>query len=98
MRENLGEIKFNEHGLSDSGLQRFVDDKMRQWLKSEGLAEGPTDYEVSFFDEDVLGEVSCMIAVHCGSKSWRSWESADNPRTAFFRSIENLHGDSELEH
>lgn len=88
----MGQVKFNERSLND-GLQRFVDENIRRWLMAQNIGPDPTDYEVAFFDEDTLGEVSCLITVNSGARLWRSWETATNPRLAFNRSLEHLHPD-----
>ncbi len=89
MRESAGQVKFNERNLNDR-LQRFVDEKIRHWIENHEPYENPTDYEVAFFDEEALGEISCLIVVQSGAKMWRSWETASNPRLAFSRSLEQL--------
>lgn len=97
MYDSLGMVKFNERILNDR-LQRFVDEHMRQWLRDQGIEieSEPANYEVSFFNEDVLDEVSCLITAQSGSRSWRSWETAPNARLAFGLSLERLHLDTQL--
>ncbi len=89
MHDSLGSVKYNERTLHDR-LSRDVDEKMRHWLRERRLDEGPSGYEVSFFDEDILEEVSCLIMVQARNRRWRSWETAPNARQAFILSIERL--------
>ena len=90
--EASGHVTINERNPTDK-FQRFVDEKIRHWLKKNDFQDGPIEYEVAFFDEDVLGEVSCMIVVQNGARMWRSWETAENPRMALSKSMEHLQND-----
>ncbi len=87
---SFGHVTINERNPS-SRFSRFVDERMKDWMRDylDDLPE--TDYEVSFFDEDPLGEISCLVIVQSGETLWRAWESADNPRTALKRSLHHLH-------
>ncbi|HVK61079.1 MAG TPA: hypothetical protein VM432_05995 [Bdellovibrionales bacterium] len=89
MREPQGHITVNEH-VPTQRFHRFVDEKVKDWLRDHGFEDQPSEYEVAFFDEDVLGEVSCLVVVQSGEQMWRSWETADNPRAALSRSLEHL--------
>ena len=86
----LGHITFNERN-PNSRLNRFVDERMREWMRDHLDVLPETDYEVSFFDEDPIGEISCLVIVQSGETLWRAWQSADNPRMALKRSLEHLH-------
>lgn len=91
--ENIGRVSVNEKN-PPSRLQRFVEERVKQWLASQDLLNAsPTDYEVNFFDEDVGGEVSCLITVQAGETQWRSWETGESPQAALNRSLENMHVD-----
>lgn len=92
MREPVGHITVNER-IPSQRFHRFVDEKIKDWMKDHNLEEQPAEYEVAFFDEDPLGEISCLVVIHSGKQLWRSWETADNPRLALYRSIEHLHND-----
>jgi len=92
MREPVGHITVNER-IPSQRFHRFVDEKIKDWMKDHNLEEQPAEYEVAFFDEDPLGEISCLVVIHSGKQLWRSWETADNPRLALHRSIEHLHND-----
>ncbi len=87
--ETSGHVTINER-MPTQRFHRFVDEKIREWIRENGLDTKPVDYEVAFFDEDPLGEVSCLIVLNAGGQLWKSWETADNPRVALRRSIENL--------
>ena len=71
-------------------FHRFVDEKVRSWIRDQGLRENDFDYEVAFFDEEPLGEVSCLIVLQSADHMWRSWETSDNPRFALLKSLEHL--------
>ena len=89
---SFGHVTINERNPS-SRFNRFVDERMKDWMR-DYLDDLPdTDYEVSFFDEDPLGEISCLVIVQSGETLWRAWESADTPRTALKRSLHHLHTD-----
>ncbi len=90
MPEQMGHITVNER-VPSQRFNRFVDEKIKDWMREHALGEDSTDYEVAFFDEDSIGEVSCLVVIHSGDHLWRSWESADNPRIALRRSLERLH-------
>jgi hypothetical protein len=89
-----GHITVNEHAPSQR-FHRFVEEKVRDWMREREITDQNTEYEVAFFDEDSLGETSCLIVVQQGENLWRAWETADNPRLALSRSLENLHIDSD---
>ena len=121
--EAIGHVTVNER-IPSQRFHKFVDEKMKDWMidhihqgeqaadlpfpQTNSLHLGGTDYEVSFFDEDPLGEISCLVVVQSGDTMWRAWESADNPRSALSRSLEHLHtaeidengdnGDDQLPH
>ena len=95
--EQLGHVTVNEHVPTEK-FNRFVDEKVKAWIADHQSAtndDQPSEYEVAFFDEDTLGEVSCLVVIHCGGQLWRSWETGDNPRTALARSLETLVVDDE---
>lgn len=87
--EASGRVTVNEH-MPSQRFHRFVDEKIRDWMEAHQLTGRPLDYDVAFFDEDPLGEVSCLIVINASGHLWRAWETADNPRVALSRSIENL--------
>lgn len=87
--ELIGHVTVNEH-MPTERFQRFVEEKVKDWIKDHGFDHQRSEYEVAFFDEDALGEVSCLVVVQVGDQMWRSWETADNPRAALSRSIEHL--------
>jgi hypothetical protein len=89
MRELNGHITVNEH-VPTERFHRFVDEKVKDWLKDHGFENTASEYEVAFFDEDVLGEVSCLVVLQLGDQMWRSWETADNPRAALTRTLDHL--------
>lgn len=89
MQEPTGHVTVNER-VPTPRFHRFVEEKLKDWMRDHGLVEGHTEYEVAFFDEESLGEVSCLVVIHAGDSLWRSWETADNPRVALARSLENL--------
>ncbi len=88
MVEQNGHVTVNER-IPSQRFHRFVDEKMKDWINDNEMLDN-TEYEVAFFDEDSLGEVSCLIVLQSGDRMWRAWESADNPRAALKRSIESL--------
>jgi hypothetical protein len=96
MAEQMGHVTVNEHVPTEK-FNRFVDEKVKTWIADhQGSGdEQPSEYEVAFFDEDPLGEVSCLVVIHCGGQLWRAWESGDNPRIALAKSLENLTIDDE---
>lgn len=49
---------------------------------------------MAFFDEDSIGEVSCLVVVQAGGQMYRAWETADEPRLALKRSLEHIKSDS----
>ena len=81
MREHLNGSNFGSHTDREVSIEASASE----------IAFNETDYEVSFFDEDPLGEISCLVVVQSGETLWRAWESADNPRAALSRSLEHLH-------
>ena len=88
--ESCGRITINERN-PNSRLNRYVDEQMKDWMRDHLDALPETDYEVSFFDEDPIGEISCLVIVQSGETLWRAWQSADNPRMALKRSLQQLH-------
>ena len=94
--EANGHVTVNER-MPSQRFHRFVDEKIRDWMHNHHLDDKPADYEVAFFDEDPLGEISCLVIINSGGQLWRSWETADNPRIALRRSIDNLRSESERE-
>lgn len=91
--ETVGKISVNEKNPT-SRLQRYVQERIKLWLDSQDLdKQTPSDYEVAFFDEDAIGEVSCLITVQAGETQWRSWETGESPQAALNRSLENMHID-----
>jgi hypothetical protein len=86
----MGHVTVNEHAPSEK-FNQFVDEKVRNWIGDhEGADVQQSDYEVAFFDEEMIGEVSCLVVIHCGGQLWRAWESGDNPRSALQRGLEQL--------
>lgn len=96
MRDPVGHVTVNER-IPSQRFSRFVDEKIKDWMHDHNLADAPSEYEVAFFDEDPLGEISCLVVIHSGENLWRSWETADNPRLALRRSLESLRSESERE-
>lgn len=96
MIEPNGHVTVNER-VPSQRFNRFVDESIREWMRDQGLDDEPSEYEVAFFDEDPIGETSCLIVVQVGGELWRSWETADNPRVALQRSLEQLKRDREAE-
>jgi hypothetical protein len=74
-------------------FHRFVEEKVKDWIREHDISATEADFEVAFFDEEALGETSCLVIVHSGDHLWRSWETADNPRTALSRSLDHLRED-----
>jgi hypothetical protein len=93
MREPSGHITVNER-LPSNRFTRFVDEKIKNWMKDHHLEDDRSEYEVAFFNEDTIGEISCLVVIHAGNAMWRSWETADNPQLALRRSIERLEPES----
>lgn len=96
MRDPVGHVTVNER-IPSQRFHRFVDEKIKDWMKDHQLEDAPAEYEVAFFDEDPLGEISCLVVIHSGEHLWRSWETADNPRLALRRSLEHLNPTDEEE-
>jgi hypothetical protein len=94
MLDSSGQITINERSPSHR-FHRFVDEKVRNWMKGNELVNDAAEYEVAFFNEEVIGEVSCLVVIHSGATHWRSWEAASNPQLALRRSLEHLHVDSD---
>ena len=94
MADQTGHITVNER-VPNERFNKFVEEQVRGWVREHAISEDATDYEVAFFDEDQLGEVSCLVVIHNGEHLWRSWQSADNPRIALRRTLERLHEDFE---
>ncbi len=95
MAEQMGHVTVNEH-IPTEKFNRFVDEKVQNWIGDHESAEGQlAEYEVAFFDEEALGEVSCLVVVQCGGQLWRSWQSGDNPGTALKRSLKQLSVDDD---
>jgi len=90
MQDSIGHVTVNER-VPTQRFHRFVEEKLKDWIRDHGLSEQhDLEYEVAFFDEESLGEVSCLVVIHAGDNLWRSWETADNPRIALARSLENM--------
>lgn len=89
MQEPHGHVTVNER-VPTQRFHRFVDEKVRDWMREHHVDDDPAEYEVAFFDEEPLGEISCLVVVQSGDHFWRSWETADNPRLALRRSLEQL--------
>lgn len=91
MQEAHGHVTMNEQVPSER-FSRFVEEKVQDWMKDHGfdMAKGAATYEVAFFDEEALGQVSCLVIIQRGNELWRAWEEGDNPRTALSRSLEHL--------
>lgn len=87
--EAVGVVTFNERSAT-ALFERFVQDEVRRWLEDRDEASPPLTYEIAFFDEDSLNEVSCLVAINAQGQLMRSWETADNPRMALKRSLERL--------
>lgn len=96
MNDLTGQVTVNERAPNPR-FHRFVDESIRDWLRENDIDDHSTEYQVSFFDEDPLGEVSCMIVLQSGENLWRSWETADNPRIAFRRSLDQMRVEVGLE-
>ena len=106
MREQMGptdqvtehsrHITVNERAPSER-FHRFVEEKVRDWMRDHEIDESAADYEVAFFDEEALNEISCLVVVHAGGQLYRAWEEADNPRLALRRSLDNLKIEDEPE-
>jgi hypothetical protein len=95
MSQSNGHVTVNEHAPTEK-FNRFVDEKVKAWVADhQGEEPQASEYEVAFFDEDTLGQVSCLVVIHCGGQLWRAWETGDNPRTALGRSLEQLAVDDE---
>jgi hypothetical protein len=90
-------VTVNEKSPTPS-FNRWVDERVRDWMRDHEIEGEQTDYEVAFFDEDSIGEVSCLVVIHAGNHVWRSWESASSPRASLSRSLERLHEDLETLH
>jgi hypothetical protein len=91
--DTVGRISVNEK-TPNSRLQRYVEEKVKQWLVSQDLSDGgPADFEVAFFNEDTPNEVSCLITIQAGETQWRSWETGESPQAALNRSLDNMHLD-----
>jgi hypothetical protein len=90
-----GHVTVNERTPSHR-FHRFVDEKIKDWVKDQEITQQPTEYEVAFFNEDAIGEVSCMVVIHSGPALWRSWETADSPQLALKRSLEHLRPETDV--
>lgn len=95
MREPVGQVTVNERTPSHR-FHRFVDEKIKDWMKDHELVDESADYEVAFFNEDSLGEISCLVVIHSGNALWRSWETAGSPQLALRRSLEHLRPEDDL--
>ena len=84
----VGQVTFNDRAAT-ALLEGYVDDQVRSWLDGRNESD-LTRYEVAFFDEDSLSEVSCLVALFSDGRLLKSWESADDPRLALKRSLDNL--------
>ena len=95
IKESYGHVTVNEHVPTEK-FSRFVDEQVKKWMGGHQGQDGvASEYEVAFFDEETLGEVSCLVVVHCGGQLWRAWQSGDNPREALARSLDHLSIDDE---
>lgn len=95
IRVGSGHVTVNEHVPTEK-FNRYVDEKVQMWMKEHrGQETNASEYEVAFFDEDTLGEVSCLIVIHSEGQLWRAWETGDSPRSALARSLEHLRIDDE---
>lgn len=98
MAEQMGHVTVNEQ-IPTEKFNRFVDEKVKVWIGDHQSVDGgigePAEYEVAFFDEEMLGEVSCLVVIHCGGQLWRAWESGDSPRSALKRGLEQITVDDE---
>lgn len=92
MHEASGHVTVNER-MPSQRFNRFVEEKIKDWIRDHHMEAKQTEFEAAFFDEEPLGEVSCLIVVCIDNQMWRGWETADNPRLALRRSLENLHPD-----
>ena len=90
----IGHVTVNER-MPSQRFNRFVEEKVQGWLRDNSMDAAPVDFEVAFFDEEPLGEVSCLVVISSEGQMWRSWESADNPRLALRRTMENIRPDSD---
>lgn len=61
----IGHITVNEH-VASQRFNRFVDERLKDWMRDHLPTGSSSEYEVAFFDEDSLGEVSCLIVIQCG--------------------------------
>jgi hypothetical protein len=96
LESSSGHVTVNERAPSQR-FQRFVEEQIKLWIKENSLNDPNMEYEIAFFDEDPLGETSCLIVVQSGELLWRAWETADNPRAALKLSIEHLRLEGEDE-
>ena len=94
MNDSQGHVTVNER-MPSVRFHRFVEEKVKDWIRDHEIQASDTDFEVAFFDEESLGETSCLVVIHSGEHLWRSWETADNPRQALSRSLEHLRSDDE---
>lgn len=100
MREASGHITVNERQPTDR-FNDYVEEKIQLWLKEHraNIAIEPQtapEYEVAFFDEETLGEVSCLVVIHDGFQLWRAWETSSNPRLALGQSLAALKVDEDI--
>jgi hypothetical protein len=84
-----GHVTVNER-IPSQRFTRFVDQQIKNWIREHEIDRFTTEYEVAFFDEESLGEVSCLVVVQSGTQLWRAWESADNSRAALMLTMEHL--------
>jgi hypothetical protein len=96
MLDSNGQVTVNEHSPSQR-FHRYVSERMKDWMRERELDGESAGYEVAFFDEDSLGEVSCLVIFQNDGEIWRAWETADNPRLALQRCLENLRPESEID-
>jgi hypothetical protein len=94
-----GQVTINQKSPTQT-FQRFVDEQVTAWLEAHNLNVSESVYDVSFFSEEALDEMSCMISIESNGQTWRAWETADNHRIALARSLERLQPevDAPLEH
>lgn len=91
MREANGHISVNETAPTER-FNHYVEEQIATWIQShdsQALSASATtpEYEVAFFDEEAIGEISCLVVIHINDQLWRAWETAENPRAALARTL-----------
>lgn len=94
MREANGHISVNENAPTER-FNAYVEEQVAAWIRahessSTTVSETTPEYEVAFFDEEAVGEISCLVVIHINDQLWRAWETADNPRAALARTLAAL--------